>query len=48
MVLCVLQRQQIDAKYGSGSGQRDEGDELNELEQGACDYAEEEVTLGER
>ena len=34
-------------KYKTGSGQRDEKDQLNELEQAACDYAGKEVILGE-
>ena len=46
--LLHFQRQDIDAKYKTGSGQRAEGDFLTELEQGALDYAGEEVTLGEK
>lgn len=42
----LIQRQTIDAKYKTGSAQREDADYLDELEAGACDYAGEEVTLG--
>jgi hypothetical protein len=44
--LSFHQRQQIDAKYRTGSGQRDKDDYLSEVEQAACDFAGEEVSLG--
>ena len=46
--MTLLQRQMIDAKYTTGSGEREAADFLDEREQIACDFNGQDVVLGEQ
>ena len=44
--LLFIQRQGIDARFPTGSGQKADGDFLDDEEQAICDWIGEDISLG--